>query len=89
MRYGSPGYIGWYGRRWRGFGWYPGWSDTLVWRTPYEKATLVMDVIDAKTGQLVWRGYDTETTDFNKSDKDINKSVEHLTKRFEHDLKLK
>ncbi|MGE0129273.1 MAG: DUF4136 domain-containing protein [Blastocatellales bacterium] len=91
LRTGYPGYFGYrgfQGRRWIGFGWHSGWGETTVWRTPYEKATLVMDVTDARTGQLVWRGYDTETFDFNKAEKDISKSVEHLTKRFEHDLKI-
>jgi len=82
---GFPGYVG---RRGRWFGWGPGWSETTVWRTPYLKSTLVMDVIDAQTKQLVWRGYDTETIDFNKADQTINKAVEHLTKRFTHDLKV-
>ncbi len=91
MRTGFPGYLGYrgfYGRRFIGFGWHPGWSETTVWRTPYEKAMLVMDITDARTGKLVWRGYDTETIDFNKSERDLNKAVEQLTNRFEHDLKI-
>ncbi len=46
-----------------------------------------MDVTDARTGQLIWRGYDTRTIDFNKADKTIGKAVEHLTERFAHDVK--
>jgi len=42
----------------------------------------VLDIIDAKTNQLVWRGYDTETINFNKSEKTIQKSVEKLVERF-------
>lgn len=89
LRSGYPGYFGYYGRRGRWFGWQPGWGQTTVWRTPYLKSTLSMDVVDARTNQLIWRGYDTEAIDFNKSDKTINKAVEHLTKRLEHDLKVK
>lgn len=89
LRSGYPGYFGYYGRRGRWFGWQPGWGETTVWRTPTLKSTLSMDVVDARTNQLIWRGYDTETIDFNKSDQTINKAVEHLTKRFERDLKVK
>jgi len=35
---------------------------------------------------LVWRGYDTQTIDFDKSEKTIHKSVENLIKRFKHDV---
>lgn len=89
VRRGYPGYFGFYGRRGVWFGLQPGWGETTVWRTPYSKSTLVMDVTDAKTNHLVWRGYDTETIDFNKADQTIEKSVEHLTKRFTHDIKEK
>jgi hypothetical protein len=56
-----------------------------VRKIPLTESTLVMDVIDARTRQLIWRGYDTETIDFNKAEKTINKAVEHLTRRFVHD----
>lgn len=77
----SPGF---YGRRW---GWGPGWGTTTVSKIPYTQSTLVVDVFDAKTKQLVWRGYDTETIDFNKADKTIGKAVSHLMDRFQHDIK--
>ena len=57
-----------------------------MWRIPYKESTLVVDVIDPHTNQLVWRGYDTETIDFDKSEKTIHKSVENLAKRFKHDV---
>ena len=57
-----------------------------VWRIPYHESTLVLDVIDPHTNQLVWRGYDTRTIDFEKSEKTIHKSVEKVTKRFKHDV---
>jgi hypothetical protein len=66
-------------RRW---GWGPGWNDVNVWRFPYTESTLVLDVIDAGTNQLVWRGYDTEAINFSKSDKAIQESVDKLVKRF-------
>ena len=39
-------------------------------------------VIDPHTNQLVCRGYDTQTIDFDKSERTIHKSVENLAKRF-------
>ena len=81
---GYPGFGRFGFRRW---GWGSGWNTTTVWRVPYLKSTLVMDVYDAHTKQLIWRGYDTKTIDYNKADNTINKSVDHLAKRFEHDMK--
>jgi hypothetical protein len=75
------GFPGWHRR-----GWWGGWGTTSVVNIPYTESTLVMDVTDAKTGQLVWRGYDTRTIDFNKANKTIEKAVEHLTDRFTHDV---
>src|SRR5687767_8370225 len=56
--YGRFGYRrGWGGWGWGG-GWGPGWATTRAWRVPDLKSTLVMEVYDAHTNQLVWRGYD-------------------------------
>lgn len=85
--YGFPGRWGSWGRLGRWYGWRPGNGRVDVWRIPYKESTLVVDVIDPHTNQLVWRGYDTETIDFDKSEKTIHKSVEHLAKRFSNDVK--
>jgi hypothetical protein len=86
---GFPVYYGRFGyrRHWAGLGF--GWGTTTVARIPYLKSTLVMDVYDAHTNQLVWRGYDSKTINYNKADKTINGAVEHLMKRFRHDLKVR
>lgn len=94
--YGFPGRLGLWGRWGRWYGWRPGngqldvWrpgNDQVdVWRIPYNESTLVIDVIDPHTNQLVWRGYNTQTIDFDKSEKTIHKSVENLIKRFKHDV---
>lgn len=47
---------------------------------------MIVDLIDARTNHLVWRGCDTQTIDFEKSEKTIHKPVENLTKRFRHDV---
>ena len=48
--WGSP-YAGW-GYR----GWVYGWGAPDVTVDQYKEATLVVDIIDAKSGELVWRG---------------------------------
>jgi len=73
--YGFPGGF------WR-WGWGRGWRDFQVWNVPYTESTLVLDIIDGSTNQLVWRGYDTETINWSKSDKTIKESVDKLVKRF-------
>src|SRR5262245_4279261 len=86
---GFPGYYGRFGyrRHWAGVGF--GWGTTTVGKIPYMKSTLVMDVYDARTNQLVWRGYDTKSINYNQADKTINDAVGHLMKRFRHDLKVR
>jgi Domain of unknown function (DUF4136) len=86
INYGYPadfesvsGYGHWYG-------WGPGYGHVDAWSIPYTESTLIVDVIDPRTNHLVWRGYDTQTIDFEKSEKTIHKSVENLTKRFRHDV---
>jgi Domain of unknown function (DUF4136) len=81
FNYGFPGHWG----RWHGWG--VGWGDVDVWKIPYTESTLVLDVIDPHTNTLIWRGYDTETIDFNKSEKSINKAADNLVKRFAHEVK--
>src|SRR5262245_49496835 len=76
LGYGFPRW-GWHRWGWVGFG-----PEFDVWRIPYTRSTLVVDVIDAHTNMLVWRGYDTDTIDLNKADKNIGKAVDTLVKRF-------
>lgn len=58
-----------------------------VWNIPYTESTVTLDLIDPHTNNLIWRGYDAETLDFNKSEKSIARSVDNLVKRLAHDLK--
>lgn len=80
-----PGYMyhrgGWV--YWRGG---LGWGTSTVFRTRYDESTLVVDIIDTKTGELVWRGYDRRTID-GKSEKTLKKSVEKLMGRFAKDVR--
>lgn len=86
LNYGFPGYWGSINRWGRWYGWGPRYGHVDVWRIPYMESTLIVDVIDSRTNHLVWRAYDTQTIDFEKSEKTIHKSVENLTKRFRRDV---
>lgn len=79
VRYLGYGFPGWGRHRWGWGGWGP---DFDVWNIPYTQSTLVVDIIDAHTNMLVWRGYDTDQIDLNKPDKTIGKAVDSLVKRF-------
>jgi Domain of unknown function (DUF4136) len=75
---GAYGWGGWYG--WNSF-YYPGWTETVV--TNYLEGTLVLDVVDAKTDQLVWRAYcRDEIRDWRNRDKNVQKAVDKALKRF-------
>jgi len=81
MDYGYPGF---WGRRRFGWGW--GWpNDFDVWKIPYTDSTLIIDLIDGQTNQLIWRGYDTNTIDMKKPDKRLDKAVDSLVKKFMKD----
>ena len=81
MDYGYPGF--WGPRR---FSWTWGWPNNFdVWRIPYTDSTLIIDIIDGQTNQLIWRGYDTNTIDMKKPDKRLDKAVESLVKKFMKD----
>lgn len=86
LNYGFPGYWRSMHRYGRWYGWGPPYGHVDIWQIPYTESTLVVDVIDTQTNHLVWRGYDTQTIDFEKSEKTIHKSVENLAKRLRHDV---
>ena len=58
-----------------------------VWAIPYTRSTVIVDVIDARTNQLVWRGYDTDTLNADKPDKTLTKAVDNVLERLYHDMK--
>jgi hypothetical protein len=73
----------------RGFrsGWW-GWPRGYdAWSVPFTESTVIVDVIDAHTNQLVWRGYDTDTLNTKDPDKTLTKAVDHVLSRFYHDSK--
>jgi Domain of unknown function (DUF4136) len=66
-----------------GYGWYasPTWVTTTV--ENYLQGMLVLDIVDARTSNLLWRAYCSEKIDdFRKRDKDIKSVVKKALERF-------
>jgi len=70
------------GRRWRGFG--GGFDDATTTVETYQVGTLVIDLFDAKTKQLIWRSSssDTLSDNANKNTKNLDKGVSRMFKDF-------
>jgi hypothetical protein len=68
------GLNGWWGPQWNNF-----------WVTNYEEGTVIIDMIDAKTDQLVWRAYAVSSiNNYNEQkfvSKEIGKSFKHFPPR--------
>ncbi len=66
-----------------GYGYWPGYSYTYTQVRRYDKGTLVLDIVDAKTHQLVWVGViEKEIQSANPPGKTIEKTVAKLLKNF-------
>src|SRR5438128_2040121 len=68
------------GWRWRGFG---GFGDATTTVDTYKVGTLVVDLFDANSKKLIWRGSSSDTLS-NKSDKNIKNLDKGVQKMFEH-----
>jgi len=68
------------GRRWRGFG---GFGESTTTFDTYTVGTLVVDLFDAKTKNLVWRGVSSGMLS-DKSDKNIENLNRGVQKLFQH-----
>ena len=69
------------GWRWRGFG---GMGEATTTEEDYKEGTLVVDIYDAKTKQLIWRGSaeDTLSDKEDKNEKNLDKGVAKMFKDF-------
>lgn len=78
--YGGAGY----GYRRSAWGWGGGYSTTTYTESDYLKGTLVVDVFDGKSKDLVWQGVGTKTIEENpeKRAKNIPKGAETIMKSF-------
>ena len=74
---------GWgYGPRWGfGYGYWPGWNMTSV--STYHEGTIIVDIIDHKKNQLVWRGVITSVlSKKSSSDEKINQAMTRVLADF-------
>ena len=55
----------------------------------YSEGTLMVDFIDAKSNQVIWRGRASGTLEMKGVDKKISKSVEKLIKQYLKDTQPK
>jgi hypothetical protein len=69
------------GWRWRGFG---GFGDATTTEQDFKEGTLVVDLYDAKTKQLIWRGSteDALSNKAEKNEKNLDKGVTKMFKDF-------
>src|ERR1700720_2832133 len=69
------------GWRWRGFG---GMGEATTTEQDYKEGTLLIDMYDAKTKQLIWRGTaeDTVSNKEETNEKNLNKGVAKMLKKF-------
>ena len=77
-------YNGFGGWRWRGFG-----GTATTTEHDYKEGTLVVDIFDTKTKQLIWRGNaeDMLSGSADKNEKKLNKAVEKMFKKFPPEAK--
>ena len=77
--FGYGGYAGW-------GGWGGGFGTSSVMVTDIPMGTLMVDIVDGRTNQLVWRGIVSDTLSTNptpeKSEKRINKAVGKLFSKY-------
>jgi Domain of unknown function (DUF4136) len=69
------------GWRWRGFG---GMGEATTTEQDYKEGTLVVDMYDSKSKQLIWRGSSEDTVSNNaaKNEKNLDKGVARMFKKF-------
>ena len=83
---GFGGGWGWRGFGGGGFGGFGGggFGESTTTADTYKVGTLVVDLFDTKTKQLVWRGSssDTISNNSNKNIQNLNKGVEKLFRQF-------
>ncbi|MBB5395728.1 MULTISPECIES: DUF4136 domain-containing protein [unclassified Mucilaginibacter] len=86
--YGGGWGYGWY-RPYFGYGWYRpyygyGWGPTFAQKVHYKEGTIIIDLIDSKTREVVWRGYGVgELHNPKQTMRDIPKVVEGIMKQLE------
>jgi hypothetical protein len=83
--YGFPSYWGPWGGNWL-WGWGRGYGD--LWAYPYLESTLIVDIVDAETNRLVWRGFNKDTLDLDDADEELPDAANDVLRRFYQDVHL-
>jgi hypothetical protein len=80
-----------YGGSWRWGGMYGAPMSSTTTVRKYKTGTLVVDMWDARSKQLAWRGVasDTMSDKAEKNEKKINKAVEKMFKKYPPEMKKK
>ena len=67
-----------------GWGWGPGWGMGYTRTTTTPEGTLIIDIVDAKTKELVWQGIGTGylTTNSNEKDERIAEFVTKILEKY-------
>jgi len=77
---------GWSG--YHGYGYWPGYGHSTVETRYYTEGTLMVDLIDAKRKQMVWRGKATGVVgDYESQEARISEAVEEMFKRYPPKMK--
>lgn len=63
----------------------PRWGMGSVWVDQHVEGTAIVEFRDARSGELIWRGFVTGTVDPDKSEEKINKGIKKLIERFAKD----
>ena len=66
-------------------GWYGGYE---VYAIPYLESRLIVDMVDTKTNQLIWRGFNTDELQLDDVNKDLPDAAEDVLKRFYKDARI-
>jgi hypothetical protein len=76
--YGYPFYGGWWG------GWGPGWDPPGPVATQFTQGTVILDVLNAKTKELLWRGQGVAqvSDDESKYEQDLWNTVTAILDKF-------
>lgn len=77
--FGWGGWGGWWGGWWGG-----GWGDTTTTVRPIPVGTLIVDLYDTHTHNLVWRGTSTEkvSPNMNKDTGELQKAIDEMFYKF-------
>ncbi len=76
---------GYYSPGWAyGYGWGPGYSSTTIHKVDYKEGTLIIDIFDSKTKNLIWQGIGVGEVKKNSDNRDarLSRAISHIFRRY-------